>query len=49
MDYMLVRWEAFARFLGDGRICLTNNAAEEAVAELPAAMMSASGSGAVAA
>jgi transposase len=31
MDYMLVRWEAFARFLGDGRICLTNNAAERAL------------------
>ena len=28
MDYMLRRWELFARFLGDGRICLTNNAAE---------------------
>jgi hypothetical protein len=28
MDYMLKRWEAFARFLDDGRICLTNNAAE---------------------
>jgi transposase len=28
MDYMLKRWEAFTRFLGDGRICLTNNAAE---------------------
>jgi transposase len=27
-DYMLKRWEAFTRFLGDGRICLTNNAAE---------------------
>ena len=26
MDYMLRRWELFARFLGDGRICLTNNA-----------------------
>lgn len=31
MDYMLVRWEAFARFLGDGLICLTNNAAERAL------------------
>jgi transposase len=31
MDYMLVRWETFARFLGDGRICLTNNAAERAL------------------
>lgn len=28
MDYMLKRWSAFARFLDDGRICLTNNAAE---------------------
>jgi Transposase IS66 family len=28
MDYMLTRWEAFTRFLDDGRICLTNNAAE---------------------
>jgi transposase len=28
MDYMLKRWEAFARFLSDGRVCLTNNAAE---------------------
>src|SRR4051794_9437026 len=28
MDYMLKRWAAFTRFLEDGRICLTNNAAE---------------------
>jgi len=28
MDYMLKRWDAFTRFLDDGRICLTNNAAE---------------------
>ena len=28
MDYMLKRWNAFTRFLADGRICLTNNAAE---------------------
>jgi transposase len=28
MDYMLKRWDAFTRFLGDGRICLSNNAAE---------------------
>ena len=27
MDYMLRRWELFARFVDDGRICLTNNAA----------------------
>ena len=31
MDYMLTRWEAFTRFLHDGRICLTNNAAERAL------------------
>jgi hypothetical protein len=31
MDYMLKRWEAFSRFLGDRRICLTNNAAERAL------------------
>jgi transposase len=31
MDYMLRRWEAFTRFLVDGRICLTNNAAERAL------------------
>jgi hypothetical protein len=28
MDYMLKRWQAFTRFLHDGRICLSNNAAE---------------------
>ncbi len=28
MDYMLKRWPAFTRFLEDGRVCLTNNAAE---------------------
>lgn len=31
MDYMLKRWSAFTRFLEDGRICLSNNAAERAV------------------
>jgi transposase len=31
MDYMLKRWPAFARFLDDGRLCLTNNAAERAL------------------
>ena len=31
MDYMLKRWTAFTRFLSDGRICLTNNAAERAL------------------
>ena len=28
---MLKRWTAFTRFLDDGRICLTNNAAERAL------------------
>lgn len=31
MDYMLKRWAAFARFLDDGHLCLTNNAAERAL------------------
>ncbi len=31
IDYMLRRWEGFSRFLADGRICLTNNAAERAL------------------
>jgi transposase len=31
MDYMLNRWDGFARFLGDGRVCLSNNAAERAL------------------
>lgn len=31
MDYMLTRWEGFTRFLHDGRVCLTNNAAERAL------------------
>ena len=28
MDTMLKRWEGFAAFLTDGRVCLSNNAAE---------------------
>ena len=28
---MLRRWDTFARFLEDGRICLTNNSAERAL------------------
>jgi transposase len=31
IDYMLRRWERFAGFVEDGRICLTNNAAERAL------------------
>ena len=31
MDYMLKRWPSFTRFLEDGRICLSNNAAERAL------------------
>jgi transposase len=31
MDYILTRWAAFTRFLDDGRVCLSNNAAERAL------------------
>lgn len=31
IDYMLKRWDRFARFINDGRVCLTNNAAERAL------------------
>ncbi len=31
MTYMLKRWASFTRFLEDGRICLSNNAAERAL------------------
>jgi hypothetical protein len=31
VDYMLKRWDRFARFINDGRICLSNNAAERAL------------------
>ena len=34
MDYMLTRWPSFTRFLNDGRICLSNNAAERAIRSL---------------
>lgn len=33
--YMLRRWDAFTRFLGDGRVCLSNNAAERALRCVP--------------
>ena len=31
IDYMLKHWNSFTSFLEDGRICLTNNAAERAL------------------
>ena len=31
MDYMLRRWDGFVRFLDDGCVCLTNNAAERSL------------------
>ena len=31
MTYMLKRWPAFTLFLDDGRVCMTNNAAERAL------------------
>ncbi len=34
-QYILRRWPAFTRFLDDGRICLTNNAAERALRCVP--------------
>ena len=34
IDYMLKRWTAVTRFLDDGRICLSNNAAERSIRPL---------------
>jgi transposase len=31
IDYLLKRWTAFTRFVDDGRICISNNAAERAL------------------
>jgi transposase len=31
IDYILKRWDAFTLFLTDGRVCLSNNAAERAL------------------
>ena len=31
IDYMLKRWDGLACFIDDGRVCLTNNAAERAL------------------
>jgi hypothetical protein len=31
INYMLKRWSDFARFLDDGRICMSNNAAERSL------------------
>jgi hypothetical protein len=31
IDYLLRRWDRFAGFVEDGRMCLTNNAAERAL------------------
>lgn len=35
INYMLRRWDAFTRFLDDGRVCITNNAAERALRCVP--------------
>jgi transposase len=40
MDYTLKRWPAFTRFLDDGRICLSNNAAERALRGIALARIS---------
>jgi len=34
IDYMLKRWDRFARFIGDGRICLSNNVVNARCADL---------------
>ncbi|MGO7726382.1 transposase, partial [Rhizobium ruizarguesonis] len=31
IDYMLTRWAGFTSLLGEGRLCLTHNAAERAL------------------
>ena len=31
IDYSLKRWTALTRFLGDGRLCMSNNAAEREI------------------
>ncbi len=35
INYMLRRWPAFTRFLDDGRVCFSNNAAERALRCVP--------------
>ena len=35
INYMLRRWNAFTRFLDDGRVCLSNNAAERSLRCVP--------------
>ncbi|MGY2734597.1 transposase [Sphingomonas sp. UYP23] len=35
INYMLRRWGAFTRFLDDGRVCLSNNAAERTLRCIP--------------
>src|ERR1043166_5466559 len=35
INYMLRRWDALTRFLADGRVCITNNAAERALRCVP--------------
>jgi transposase len=35
IDYILKRWAAFTRFLDDGRVCLSNNAAEQCRRTMP--------------
>ena len=35
INYSLNRWDAFTRFLDDGRLCMSNNAAEPSCGPLP--------------
>jgi hypothetical protein len=34
INYLLNRWASFTRFLDDGRVCLSNNAAERGLRQL---------------
>ena len=38
MNYMLDRWPSFARFLDDGRVCISNNSSERALRGLATAV-----------
>lgn len=42
IDYMLRRFDRFTRFIEDGRVCLTNNAAERALRRLTTLLAHAS-------
>ena len=49
INYMLSRWADFSRFVEDGRVCLTNNAAERALRGVACGRKSGSSQGPIAA